>query len=120
MPWVGFDFDGTLAREHTLEPVPPMVERLRKYLSQGLEVRILTARGNDAVGTRLVKDWLKKHNLPDLKVTSNKDYQMIVLYDDRARQVIQNTGVVVGEDDDFTRREIIVPDPKIITKDDEN
>ena len=120
MPWVGFDFDGTLVREITFEAIPSMVQRLRDYLNLGYEVRILTARGNDAVGIRLVKDWLKKHDLPDLKVTSNKDYQMLVLYDDRARQVIQNTGVVVGEDDDFTRRDIIVPDTKIITKDDEN
>jgi len=120
MPWVGFDFDGTLAREHSFEPVLPMVNRLRKYLDKGVEVRILTARGNDAAGINLVKTWLREHNLPDLKVTSNKDYQMIVLYDDRARQVIQNTGVVVGEDDDFTQSDIIVPTIKIITKDDEN
>ena len=97
MPWIGFDFDGTLAVEHTFEPVLPMVERLRGYLEEGKEVRILTARGNDPQGTKLVKDWSKKHNLPDLEVTNKKDYQMIVLYDDRARQVIQNTGVVVGE-----------------------
>ena len=100
MPWVGFDFDGTLAVEHTFEPVEPMVDRLRAYLDQGVEVRILTARGNDPHGPhgiKLVKDWLKKQGLPDLQVTSKKDYQMIVLYDDRARQVIQNTGVVVGE-----------------------
>lgn len=97
MPWVGFDFDGTLAKEYTFEPVLPMVRRLRTYLKNGTECRILTARGNDPDGINLVKEWLKKHDLPDLKVTSRKDYQMIVLYDDRARQVIQNEGTVVGE-----------------------
>ncbi len=97
MPWIGFDFDGTLAVEYTFEPVVPMVERLRAYLNEGAEVRILTARANDPQGTKLVKNWLKKNDLPDLEVTNKKDYQMIVLYDDRARQVIQNTGVVVGE-----------------------
>jgi len=97
MPWMGFDFDGTLAKERTFEPVLPMVRRLRSALKDGIECRILTARGNDAAGIKLVKDWLKKHDLPDLEVTSKKDYQMIVLYDDRARQVIQDTGEVVGE-----------------------
>ena len=120
MPWVGFDFDGTLAVERTFEPITPMVNRMRRYIKDGYEVRILTARGNDAAGIQLVKNWLKKHNFPDLKVTSRKDYQMIVLYDDRARQVIQNTGVVVGEEDEFLTRDIIVPDKTIITKDDGN
>lgn len=117
MPWIGFDFDGTIAVEHTFEPVIPMVNRMRQYLKDGYEVRILTARANDAHGIQLVKNWLKKHKFPNLVVTNKKDYQMIVLYDDRARQVIQNTGVVVGEEDDFTKRDIIVPDKTIITKD---
>ncbi len=115
MPWVGFDFDGTLAVEHTFEPVKPMVDRLRKYLKQGTECRILTARGNDPAGINLVKTWLREQGLPNLQVTSKKDYQMIVLYDDRARQVIQNQGIVVGEEDEPLRPgEIILPKEKVI------
>jgi hypothetical protein len=115
MPWVGFDFDGTLAREYTFEPIKPMVDRLRTYLGNGTECRILTARGNDPDGINLVKTWLRENDLPDLQVTSKKDYQMIVLYDDRARQVIQNQGIVVGEEDKPLRPgEIIVPEKKVI------
>jgi hypothetical protein len=114
MPWVGFDFDGTLAREHTLEPVPLMLKRLQMYLDRGIECRILTARGNDPRGINLVKTWLKDHNLPDLEVTSKKDYQMIVLYDDRARQVLQNQGIVVGEDEPKRQGEIILPVKEIV------
>ncbi len=114
MPWVAFDFDGTLAKEFTFEPVAPMVERLRTYLKNGTECRILTARGNDSTGINLVKTWLREQNLPDLQVTSKKDYQMIVLYDDRARQVIQDTGEVVGEEKPLRVGEIIIPQ-KIIT-----
>jgi len=98
MPWIGFDFDGTLAKERTLEPVEPMMKRLRGYLEQGIEVRILTARGNSEHEIQMVKRWLAAQGLPALEVTNRKDYQMIYLYDDRARQVIPNTGIVVGED----------------------
>jgi len=118
MAWVGFDFDGTLAREYTFEPILPMVRRLRTYLKNGTECRILTARGNDPDGINLVKTWLREQNLPDLQVTSKKDYQMIVLYDDRARQVIQNVGDVVGEEKPLRAGEIILPQKKIITNED--
>ncbi|MHA2403863.1 MAG: hypothetical protein ACXADH_12785 [Candidatus Kariarchaeaceae archaeon] len=119
MPWVGFDFDGTLAKEHTFEPVLPMVRRLRTYLKNGTECRILTARGNDPHGIALVKNWLREQDLPNLEVTSKKDYQMIVLYDDRARQVIQDTGEVVGEEKPLRAGEIILPQKKkIITNED--
>ena len=115
MPWVGFDFDGTLAKEYTFEPIKPMVDRLRTYLRNGTECRILTARGNDPDGINLVKTWLREQGFPDLQVTSKKDYQMIVLYDDRARQVIQNEGTVVGEPEEPTRPgEIILPKEKRI------
>ncbi len=110
MPWVGFDFDGTLAKEHTFEPIKPVVDRLWKYLKNGTECRILTARGNDQHGINLVKTWLREQGFPDLEVTSKKDYQMIVLYDDRARQVIQDKGIFVGEPEKPLRPgEIIIP-----------
>ena len=120
MGYIAFDFDGTLAREHTLEPVPLMVDRLRNYLKQGIECRILTARANDRHGISLVKDWLKQHDLPDLEVTSQKDYMMVVLYDDRARQVVRNEGIVVGEEEPtVTYKNVIVPDNKIVLPENE-
>ena len=36
-----------------------------------------------------------KNNFPDLEITNVKDYDMIRLYDDRAVQVIANTGEIV-------------------------
>ena len=50
MGWFGFDFDGTLATEIDLEPVPAMVNLLRTYLINGAEVRIVTARAGDLAG----------------------------------------------------------------------
>lgn len=46
--WVGFDLDGTLADERTRngiwtigDPIPSMIDRLRRYLAEGVKVKIL-------------------------------------------------------------------------------
>jgi hypothetical protein len=49
--WIGVDLDGTLAKYDGWkgpleigEPIMPMVERVKAWLAEGLEVRIFTAR----------------------------------------------------------------------------
>lgn len=95
-----------------------MVERLKKHLEHGDEVKIFTARvwplGTDEglhPKTReevhriieakraktAIRRWCKEHIGQELPITCVKDYSMLVLYDDRARQVELNTGKVVGE-----------------------
>lgn len=102
--WIGVDLDGTLAfydewrgEEHIGEPIVPMLNRVKGWLAQGIEVRIFTARANTASKIPFIKAWLVKHGLPELEVTATKDYGMIILFDDRACQVVQNTGMLVGE-----------------------
>ena len=111
---MGVDLDGTLAfygdwqgPEHIGEPLQPMVDRIKDWLAQGIEVRIVTARmagqrvGIDPEQTKaLVQDWLESAcGLPRLEVTCKKDFGMLQLWDDRAIQVIPNTGMpVVGSE----------------------
>ncbi len=101
--WIGFDLDGTIAyyeSGHTGtigEPIEPMIARLREHLAAGDCVKIMTARANTPKWIPLIQDWLEAQGLPRLEVTSIKDRQMAILYDDNARQVIRNTGQVVGE-----------------------
>ena len=98
--WIGVDLDGTLAMaepwqgfEHIGKPVPNMVKRLNVWVGTGYTVKIVTARAADPeVAIPPIKAWLKKHGLPDLEVTNAKDMDMIELWDDRAVQVIPNTG----------------------------
>lgn len=111
--WVGVDLDGTLAtydnwvRADVIgEPVWPMVDRVRGWLGQGHDVRIFTARvstdgtprrDEEARIARLAIDkWCKKVFLRTLPITNVKDYGMVELYDDRAVQVVPNTGALVG------------------------
>ncbi len=116
--WIGVDLDGTLAKYGSWnggqigDPIPLMVERVKKWIVEGVEVRIFTARvgfgaGYSAESNRsddenfaneqraLIEAWCEKHVGKKLPVTAVKDFRMIELWDDRAIQVILNTGVRV-------------------------
>jgi len=112
--WVGVDLDGTLAKYGIWnggigDPIPLMVERVKKWLAEGVEVRIFTARvgsgggysaesgrsdddGFAAEQRALIEAWCEKHIGCKLPVTATKDFRMIELWDDRAVQVVVNTG----------------------------
>lgn len=108
--WIGVDLDGTLALytgwhglNHIGEPIPIMVKRVKQWLAEGKNVRIMTARvarspsrpaEEDVEITRAaVKAWCLKHIGAELEVTNQKDFSMLELWDDRAVQVIPNTGL---------------------------
>ena len=99
--WIGVDLDGTLAHYDSKkfpaigDPIEPMMKRVREWLSIGIEVRIFTARASNSENIVYIQDWLVANGLPMLKVTNAKDEHMWMLFDDRARQVIYNTGIVV-------------------------
>ena len=106
--WV-FDLDGTLAEYdgiwhgpwHIGKPIKPMIDRIHSWIADGYEVRIFTARVSgeetDArVAEKFIHKWLTEHLGFELRVTCQKDYSMIELWDDRAVQVKMNTGEPVG------------------------
>lgn len=131
--WIGVDLDGTLAEygtwvspAHIGKPIPVMLERVKRWLAAGHEVRIFTARcypalfsapgmsGRDTPSQRgvvfsnavdrdssdaidAIRAWVKEHVGQDLAITCVKDYGMIELWDDRAVQVRPNTGEPVGQ-----------------------
>ena len=108
MGWYGVDLDGTLAKytgwqgvKHIGMPIEPMVERVKRWIKEGKDVRIMTARVNpknvdveEAKATIAV--WCQMYIGKELPMTCEKDYGMIELYDDRAIQVVLNTGEIVG------------------------
>ena len=82
-----------------------MQERVKRWIAEGREVRIVTARVSpkdsqtkeevEQIRT-MIEDWCEKHLGKRLQVTNEKDHGMIELWDDRAIQVIKNTGERVG------------------------
>lgn len=101
--WIGVDLDGTLAHYEGYDagrigkPVEPMLERVKKWIAQGIEVRIVTARADAEEDVARIEDWLESVGIPGLAVTNQKDYRMIELWDDRAVSVEMNTGRILTE-----------------------
>src|SRR6478735_1483632 len=121
--WIGVDLDGTLAYydqwrgpEHIGEPIPAMLERVQRWLAEGKDVRIFTARveratvvlsaaspesdasQNLSVVEACIRRWCEKHLGRPLPITCCKDYGMIELWDDRCVQVIPNTGRTIADE----------------------
>lgn len=109
--WIGVDLDGTLAHydrhrgvAHIGEPIMPMVERVRRWLEEGEDVRIMTARISKVSGCSdyrdeeiplnitAIQEWCMEQFGQVLPITCTKDYRMKELWDDRAIQVEPNTG----------------------------
>ncbi len=99
--WIGVDLDGTLAHyggwvgpDHIGPPIAIMVDRVKSWLGDGIEVRIMTARAwrADQADIDRIQDWAEEHIGHRLPVTCEKDYGMIELWDDRAVRVVENTG----------------------------
>jgi len=102
------DLDGTLARYESGyvrsgvigEPLEPMLERVKTALDAGEDVRIFTARVSRFGQTETEAEWHKsrvelwcvKHLGCVLPVTSEKDFNTVEIWDDRARRVLFNDG----------------------------
>lgn len=106
------DLDATLAffpppvGQEIGPPVPKMLARVKRWLAAGEEVRILTARvgysgSAGAIGRELeeigrqrdlIEDWCQQHVGQKLKVQSHKCYGAAEIWDDRAVQVVANSG----------------------------
>jgi len=108
VPYVGVDFDGTLAEYHSWlghttfgAPIQKTVERVKGYLALGMTVKIVTARACQHEETKAsvaaIKAWCKEHIGQELEVTNQKDFGMMWLEDDRARQVLKNEGSFVSD-----------------------
>lgn len=97
--WIGVDLDGTLAvytkwvgPTHIGAPVPKMLERVKQWVKDGHLVKIFTARAADPSTVPHIQAWLVKNGLPALEVTNKKDLATMEIWDDRAVQIIRNTG----------------------------
>jgi hypothetical protein len=101
---IGVDLDGTLAYydhwrgiEHIGKPIPRMYHRVMRWIGEGHTVIIFSARADTPESIRYIKQWLKKWNLPNLEVTNVKGHNLDQYWDDRAIQVVRNTGLTIEE-----------------------
>jgi len=101
--WTGVDFDGCLAtyhgfkgEDHVGEPIESMVKKVRKWIREGRDVRLFTARKPSPV----LRRWMRDHLGVILPITNVKDHHMQVLYDDRVVGVERNTGRIFSEENE--------------------
>ena len=113
--WIGFDLDGTLAKrvpppfdpKAIGEPIRPMVDLVKKYLSEGKDVKIFTARvstngtwtsiRHSMTARKYIKIWCKKNFGTKLDIVCVKDFMMRGDYDDMAIQVETDTGKILSQ-----------------------
>jgi hypothetical protein len=110
--WWGFDIDKTTFVDEgggtrggmIGAPIMPMIRRIKHFLRTGRKVNIVTARVHwsepDHVAqmntVRQALNAVFGKNLANrIDIRSDKDRHMIDLYDDRAKQVIPNKGILV-------------------------
>lgn len=104
--WIGVDFDQTLHRDDG-SPIQPMVDRVKKWISEGKEIRIVTARMNgfDNVDNdrswstvdqeNYIREWCVKNignEMKYVRIQHQKGPGMIELWDDKVVAVEPNTG----------------------------
>ena len=107
------DLDGTLAyytgwRGSLFigDPIPEMLQKVKNWISDGDEVIIYTARMGPPsqyvpeeqreAAKKAIEVWCQKHIGQVLPVTAEKGI-FDVVYDDRACQIVPNTGLSVQE-----------------------
>lgn len=109
------DFDATLSffdhwvgAETLGKPIPEMVAKVKAWRAKGEEVFIFTARvnpGDDTYEEGLsatlsyirIAQWCKQHLGEILPITHEKSKRWTQIHDDRADQILKNTGVSVTD-----------------------
>jgi hypothetical protein len=115
--WIAVDLDGTLAVfpdcfPDVGPPIPRMVETVKRWIAEGHDVRIFTARVcivdlSSEFGTAdeafaadqraKIDRWCLEHLGITLPITAQKDFLMRELFDDRCIQMVSNEGITAAE-----------------------
>ena len=94
--WIGFDFDGTLVgppsngRTHG-DDIESMVSLLKLFISNGITVKIFSARAGNPYSRQIVQNWLDSRGLPNVPITDTKDFNLALIIDDLAITVKNGT-----------------------------
>lgn len=115
--WYGFDLDRTLAEyppkngESIGKPISNIVRVLKQYIREGRDCRILTARVGPDKSTFEINAfkydldrWLRQHIGTTLLATCEKDHFVMEMWDDKAVQVVPNTGEILQDQLEMMKR----------------
>lgn len=112
MKTIAVDFDGTIAKYDGLEgvdykpsnagaPIELMVERVKMWLAEGVEVVILTARVHSSRPAKEIHQCVTAINRfcnenfgRELEITSEKHPRFSEIWDDKAVRVLRDAGTI--------------------------
>lgn len=112
---IAIDLDGTLAHYDGWkgpgiigDPIPEMVEKVKKKVVEGYDFWIFTARVSNSyrfdnrIEFDAISKWLCDNAIPikTCNITATKHKFFCEFWDDRARRVVPNTGMFQEEWDD--------------------
>lgn len=97
------NFDATLATYNrwknigdTGEPIPKMKQKVLSWIQKGIIIKIFTARAYNEENKKHIRKWLILNGFPpNLEITNIKGIECDLIFDDKAREVIHNTGIIV-------------------------
>lgn len=100
-PWIGVEFDGTLASDtggkdatRVGRPIGEMVHRVKGWLREGKEVRIVSPRVRKLHGSLMLRVFCWEAFGRDLPITDRIDDEMAELWGSRCITVIPGTGQI--------------------------
>lgn len=96
------DDDGTV---HIGEPIPRMVEKVKKLLAQGMTVKIMcgTVGEGGPKGEKMaaaIREWTREHLGEECEPTGTVTTRCLMIWNDKAKEVVRNAGRFRHEDDD--------------------
>lgn len=103
------DLDGTLAyydrwsNEGDIgEPIEDIKNKILRWISEDITIKIFTARAYCNKNIKVIRKWLLLNGLPPtLEITNIKGIDCNIILDDKAREVIKNTGIIVDRTTEF-------------------
>ena len=113
-PELAVDLDGTLAEYHGWQGInhigkviPKMRDRVLAWQAKGITIVVFTARvsGDDAeeviMATKFISNWIIANGMAAMEITCIKKKQFKQIWDDRAIQIIPNTGISITGADSY-------------------
>lgn len=77
------------------EPIPTMKNKVLEWISKGIKIKIFTARAYCEENIKHIRKWLLLNGFPiNLEITNIKGIDCSLILDDKAREVIMNTGII--------------------------
>jgi hypothetical protein len=108
------DLDGTLAYYKCWgdigdigDPIQDMKKWVLYWLKEGIKIKIFTARAYCEKNIKHIRKWLLINGFPpNLEITNIKGLDCDLIFDNNAREVINNTGIIVDRTGKFNIKKI--------------